>query len=314
MAFLFLKNQNETALCDLLDDIFFNPTENKIQLLEELTNKKDVSEKFVDEQAEKALSAFMDKLVRNQIEPQQSLYYYFCRIAEILFGFVDTDTYRAVYNLTNLWYLQNTDKLQPPILDFISFNQQKGEKVLYAESAGQLKTKTITERVGYSGLSISIPITKGVRYRIGSFKPAAQTKTTLQAQDKGHFVITSKRVLFVGEKGNFSIPINKLVNVGPTDFGLCLQKENTVNPKLVAVFNYDLPLMILSKLVNDEEIKIIGEIEEIKEPAKKVTRTRKTTKTKSDITLDDLPKLKQLLDSGVISQAEFDAAKKKVLG
>lgn len=34
----------------------------------------------------------------------------------------------------------------------------------------------------------------------------------------------------------------------------------------------------------------------------------------NNISIDDLPKLKQLLDAGVISQDEFDAAKKKVLG
>lgn len=40
--------------------------------------------------------------------------------------------------------------------------------------------------------------------------------------------------------------------------------------------------------------------------------------TKNDtgktVSVDDLPKLKQLLDAGIITQAEFDEAKKKALG
>lgn len=313
MAFLFFKNKNETALCDLLETIFLTPNESKIAHLDELVNNKNISENFISKYAEQAYNNFLDKLIKNEIKPSQTLYDNFRKITDILFGFVDFDTYRAVYNLTNLWYLQNTGKIQPPLMEGITFNQQKDEKVLYAEPCGQLKTKTITEKIGLSGMSVSIPITKGVKYRIGSFTPSVKTRTELQAQDRGNFLITNKRVLFVGTKGNFSIPIGKLVNVGPTDYGLCLQKENTANPKMLALWNYDLPLMILSKLVNEEPIKIIGEIEQIEEP-KKTTRTKRSTKSNGNITLDDLPKLKQLLDAGVISQEEFDAAKKKVLG
>lgn len=54
--------------------------------------------------------------------------------------------------------------------------------------------------------------------------------------------------------------------------------------------------------------KILSDSDLLKpEPAVQNTNT-------GNITLDDLPKLKQLLDAGVISQEEFDAAKKKVLG
>ena len=44
------------------------------------------------------------------------------------------------------------------------------------------------------------------------------------------------------------------------------------------------------------------------------TNTAPLQQNTNTVTLDDLPKLKQLLDSGVITQDEFDAAKKKVLG
>ncbi len=44
------------------------------------------------------------------------------------------------------------------------------------------------------------------------------------------------------------------------------------------------------------------------------TKDTKIESESTKLTLDDLPKLKNLLDAGIITQEEFDATKKKVLG
>ena len=53
-------------------------------------------------------------------------------------------------------------------------------------------------------------------------------------------------------------------------------------------------------------------IEEQPQKAETTTKKPRTQKAKR-LTIDDLPKLKQLLDSGVITQEEFDQKKKDLL-
>ena len=68
-------------------------------------------------------------------------------------------------------------------------------------------------RVGnysYEGLSLSIPIVKGLNYRIASYDVArTETMTPLSA---GVLYVTSERLLFIGESRNTSINLSRIVN------------------------------------------------------------------------------------------------------
>lgn len=50
---------------------------------------------------------------------------------------------------------------------------------------------------------------------------------------------------------NFSYPISKIIKTEMTSNGILIQKENTVNPQIVALDEYELPLSILSLLMNE---------------------------------------------------------------
>ena len=67
----------------------------------------------------------------------------------------------------------------------------------------------------------------------------------------GNFYITNKRVVFVGKKNNFSYYFPQIVKSELTDVGLVFQKENNANAKIVELSKYDLPLLILSRILND---------------------------------------------------------------
>ena len=156
------------------------------------------------------------------------------------------------FNKLPISYCQNNDILL-----------KQGEVLYYSTPASIRKYKTKTKSIGYAGPTVSIPIVKGVRYRVGSMKVAKQTETTLENTDTGYFYITNNRVLFVGEKENFAYPISKLIKIGATSEGLLLHKENTVNPKILGVLNYNLALSILSAIINEDEITLFDDKEGI---------------------------------------------------
>lgn len=324
MSFWIFKNKDEKEFCELLKDIFYKPESDKLQRIKELLSQGNISSDFVQKESYNefkkfARNLFMDlttpnfvlKLTStNQLLPYDNLYEDFLTVIDVLGITVDFDEQRLILNKTSTWHIQNDGKILAPFTEGISFNRQKNEKIYYIGSAINRKYKTQTNKIGFSGITLSVPIAKGVRYRAGLFQPSNSTVTTIENTDKGHIIITSKRILFVGAKQSFSVPLNKIVKMGAFEHGICILKENTLNPKILGLLEYDLPLTILSKLVNDENIEILNDTEEPVE-IKQLPNTKKELKK---LNLDDLPKLKSLLEQGIITQEDFDNAKKKILG
>jgi hypothetical protein len=79
---------------------------------------------------------------------------------------------------------------------------KKGE-IIHWLCPGTLKKH---KRVNYSGLSGSIKIMKGIRYRVGSMKLAPQTNEITVEEDAGNFWMSNQRVGFIGSQTNFAIP------------------------------------------------------------------------------------------------------------
>lgn len=59
------------------------------------------------------------------------------------------------------------------------------------------KTKSY-KTVNYRGITTSIKICKGVRYRLGSISPTRETNEFWEDEDYGKFFITNQRIGFLG--------------------------------------------------------------------------------------------------------------------
>ncbi|MBQ7020923.1 MAG: hypothetical protein IJN33_01225, partial [Phascolarctobacterium sp.] len=128
---------------------------------------------------------------------------------------------------------------------------KKGEVVHFYENATLKKYKTKTTKLNFHGPVIRLRICKGFVYKLGSLNIDTKTSIHVENEDVGNFYITNKRVVFVGKKNNFSYYFPQIVKSELTDVGLVFQKENNVNAKIVELSKYDLPLLILSRILND---------------------------------------------------------------
>jgi hypothetical protein len=123
---------------------------------------------------------------------------------------------------------------------------QKNEQCHFVSSARWAEIRTVTKRVSYSGITTSIRIMKGVRYRTGSVTPHRITQDVLSQLDAGEFLLTSKRVIFRGTRSNKVIPYSGILGFEVYADGIKLEKSSGKPPYLLFSGDIELAATILS--------------------------------------------------------------------
>lgn len=132
-----------------------------------------------------------------------------------------------------------TEIAQLPELPVIAapFALQKGEVCHWAAPAAWYELRA-QRKASYSGLSYSIPIAKGLRYRVGTINLEGGRKE-LRRLDSGMLYLTNKRVFFDGQEKNTSLPYRSVAGVSIERFGLVLERQSGKSIHLE--FSHDSP-------------------------------------------------------------------------
>jgi hypothetical protein len=131
-----------------------------------------------------------------------------------------------------------------------SIMTKRGEVVHAEVPASLLKTVTVREqRGGYGYQGVSFRIAKGVRYSTGvGRKPRVTTHTEVQVDDSGILVITSQRIVFIGQGGTtLEMPYPKLVNMTVYTDGLDFHLSNR---KKAPTFQFGASPDVAAALIN----------------------------------------------------------------
>lgn len=144
------------------------------------------------------------------------------------------------------------EKGQLPEVPIIDLNviMGEGEHTHWSCPALLRKRKNIIKSYSYSGPAASIRIVKGFRYRIGEVKVQRHTVEVMAIEDTGNFWLSNKRIGFHGKKKSFAIEYKKIHNLEATGDGLVLFKQGRETPFIISLDDYDVPLAILSALMN----------------------------------------------------------------
>ena len=154
----------------------------------------------------------------------------------------DDATQARMHRFALLWRIENGEL--PTIA--VPINLQRGEVCHLSGEATWHELRTRTERVVYSGTSVSIPIMKGVRYRVSSYRPQRVTRQELTPIDSGPFYVTSKRVIFDGVHKNSAIRYSSLIGVTPYSDGIKLEKSSGRSPYLLFDGDVEMVTVILT--------------------------------------------------------------------
>lgn len=105
---------------------------------------------------------------------------------------------------------------------------KKGERcyLSFTETISWQEPRTTTRRINYSGVSTSIKIVKGVRFRVGSIAPSRQTITTMTEIFSGLLFITNKRLLFTNPNGLKAIQLSAISGLKPYTDAVELFKDS----------------------------------------------------------------------------------------
>ena len=145
-----------------------------------------------------------------------------------------------------LWEIENG--AITPIASAISL--QKNENAYYTAQVNWYEERTRTSRVSYAGVATSVRIAKGVYLRSGKFTPAVYSEEYLKLIDTGSIFITNKRIIFVGEHANKSIPFSKIFGITTYANGIEIEKETGRKPFLECE-NAELSGLFMSRLLSD---------------------------------------------------------------
>jgi len=130
----------------------------------------------------------------------------------------------------------------------------KADEILHwGMAANMMKRKKVTTRINYGGLTASVKIMKGVRYRVGSMNVGSVSKEIMDHEDSGIFYITNQRIGYIGYRKQFSFPFKKIGSLELRPDGLHIFKDGKEAPYILELRDYEVPLAMISFILNKAE-------------------------------------------------------------
>lgn len=145
-------------------------------------------------------------------------------------GLSQADVASTTGNLWKLKLMADVEKGNLPTADDVPILLPAGEICHFEWPADLFEERKKTRMVGGS-TGFSIPLGKGVRWRVGAFAGQPVTSVDTVRADSGSLYVTNKRVIFSGATKNVTYPIKKIVAVTPASDSIRFVKENDKTPK-----------------------------------------------------------------------------------
>ncbi|MBK8245061.1 MAG: hypothetical protein IPK88_16665 [Saprospiraceae bacterium] len=236
-----LKEDNLTdSKASFLDSIIKNlelPEEISLKITEEIKTKN-LTDKWKEITSD-------DRLSPDEVKEFESL----SRNLNITIQMSEASK-EATEKMKYLWTLENSEI---PKIE-VDLNLASKEVCYYTSKVEWYEYRKITKRIDYHGPSLSIPVFKGLKYKVGSISPKSISKDEIKLIDSGQLFVTNSKVIFVGTIGNKSIPLSKLLFIESIDNGVVLNKETGTSPiiKVSGEFEWLTLMLILNRLIKKD--------------------------------------------------------------
>lgn len=197
---------------------------------------------------------------------------------------------------TNVNHFTSEDTLNILAIPNPSISLEENENCYYIGEASAMHQKNIVTGHINRGTGGSVRIAKGLSVRVGG--GASQTiRENVNEYYEGMLYITNYRIILLAPKYGFDLPVAKITQLIYMNDGLQIYSEAK---------SYSVSTNDVFKI--REIIEFLNGQNAFKERKKQSTQKSKVSEA------DEIMKFKKLLDDGVITQEEFDAKKKQILG
>ena len=95
---------------------------------------------------------------------------------------------------------------------------------------------------------------KGVSYRFGDFEAASEKRIT--PLDVGHFILTTKRLIFSGTKKSLDVALSKIVSAKPVENGILIDRTAKQNVEyFIGLDNVKMDMTLVPDIQNGDKWK-----------------------------------------------------------
>lgn len=189
------------------------------------------------------------------------------------------------------------EQLQTRVIYNPGINLKAGEVCFYRQPATAYHQKNVVTGSKSKGTSVNVRVAKGVSIKAGG-GGSTTIRENVGEYYNGTLYVTNMRMILLAPKHGFDVMIPKITSLSPNRDGIQL----FVGSKCHSVITRDVNgILGLLNLMNQAFVE-----QPIEQPKLKTINTKKSA--------DELRELKKLLDEGIISQQEFDAKKRQILG
>lgn len=162
---------------------------------------------------------------------------------------LDDETKKQLAKLKLYWALENLEL--PDVQTDIAL--QRAEKCfIVILNVNWYELRSVRQRTSYSGYSTSFRVAKGFYLRSGSHTPRSYSVDQMMLIDSGNLYLTNKRIIFIGNKKNSNIRLEKILNITPYTDGVEIGKETGKTPLLQFTDRADVFCIILERLLREQ--------------------------------------------------------------
>ena len=168
------------------------------------------------------------------------------------FNVSDKDKIRSYKDLARFKLLHSIELGELPVVNASGLSLQKNEQVHWVQSSSMLEEKTKRQYIGGSR-GVSVRIAKGVSFRTGGFRGHVETSQEIVPVSAGELIITNKRIVFRGDRKNFTSTWAKIIDLELFGNGIRIGKEGQQKPGLFQFNNgedAEIVGMICSNIIN----------------------------------------------------------------
>lgn len=133
--------------------------------------------------------------------------------------------------------ISNLKNGQAPLLDRPNFLLQSGERICWIEPSTLEEMKVVGRHYEGGSSGVSFRVARGVRFNVGRQRGHSVSETAAVTTSTGEFVITNKRLAFLGDRKSFAIKFEKLLEIQPGTNGVKFSDGGRSGTKLVRYYS-----------------------------------------------------------------------------
>ena len=157
----------------------------------------------------------------------------------------DKPTQQQLERYRLLWQIEQGElpTIEAPI------KLHRNEQAIFHVPCDWYELRTITKGVRYSGPTMRVKIAKGLYWRAGQLQTKRIKEDSWQHIDRGDMYLTNKRIIFLGQKANKTLRLNRILDFTAYTDGVELQKDRGRSPFMQFEQEPQLFAMLLEKAI-----------------------------------------------------------------